>query len=211
LPTEQGEIILVESIKQNRGLTKLRNSQIDTHRLADAIRGNNRINHLAPSDENESLEARLALYQALTENEGITSLRLGFNLIADESWTALWRSISYHPKIEGISLRLICSDCSHGQKTLRTQAIVDVLRINTLLLRIYLNREEFDKVILKDDVYPRLKANRYRPRVAAIVKEKGEWRRKLLGLALVSVASNSSLIWMFLSSNADSLISYHGT
>jgi hypothetical protein len=38
-----------------------------------------------------------------------------------------------------------------------TQAsIVDALRINTVLLDIDLLREEFDKVLLDDDVYPRL-------------------------------------------------------
>jgi hypothetical protein len=208
-PTEQGEIILVESIKQDRGPTKLRNCQIDTRHLADAIRGNDRVNFLAPYDENESLEARLEFYQALAENEGITNLRLDFDSITDESWTALWRSVSHHPKLERISLNIICRGCSDAQKTLRTQAIMDALRINTVLLRIALHHEEFDKVILKDAVYPRLQANRYRPRVAAIATEKGEWRRKLLGQALVSVASNPSLIWMFLSSNVNSLISSH--
>jgi hypothetical protein len=214
LPTEQGEIILVESIKQNRGPTKLRNCQIDTRRLAGAIRGNNRVNHLAPCDENESLESRLEFYQALAENEGITRLSLGsesitdeswslgLDSITDESWTALWQSASCHPKLERISISLTYRAGSDARKTLRTQAIVDALRINTVLLRIDMNREEFDKAILKDDVYPRLEANRYRSRVAAIAKQKGEWRRKLLGQALVSVASNPSLTWMFVSGNA---------
>jgi hypothetical protein len=51
---------------------------------------------------------------------------------------------------------------------------VDALRINTMLLRIELSNKKFDKVILKDDVYPRLKANRFRARVAAIAKQKGD-------------------------------------
>jgi hypothetical protein len=207
-PTEQGEIILMESMKQNRGPSKLRNCQIDTRRLADAIRGNERVNYLALYDENQSFGASLEFHQALAENEGITHLRLGFDSITDESWTALWQSVSCHPKLERISLHLSCSDT---QKTLRTQAIVDALRINTVLLRIDLSHEEFDKVILKDDMYPRLQANRYRPRVAAIAKQKGEWRRKLLGQALISVASNPNVIWMFLSSNVNSLISSHET
>jgi hypothetical protein len=46
LPIEQGEEILMESIRQNRGPTKLNRCQIDIRRLADVIRGNNRVNFL---------------------------------------------------------------------------------------------------------------------------------------------------------------------
>jgi hypothetical protein len=45
---------------------------------------------------------------------------------------------------------------------------------------------------------------RYRPRVRSIAKEKCPWRRNLLLVwALGSVSSNPSLIWMFLSGNAN--------
>jgi hypothetical protein len=64
---------------------------------------------------------------------------------------------------------------------------VDALRINTVLIDVDLEREEFDEVLLDDDMYPSLLSNKYRPHVTAIAKQKGEWRRKLLWRALASV------------------------
>jgi hypothetical protein len=90
-----------------------------------------------------------------------------------------------------------------AQKIVRMQAMVDALRVNTVLHTIELNRREFDEEILDSTVYPLLLANRYRPRVGAISEEEGPLRRKLLGRALASISSNPSLIWMFLSGNAN--------
>jgi hypothetical protein len=80
---------------------------------------------------------------------------------------------------------------------------VDALRVNTVLYNIGLNRREFDEDILDSTAYPLLLANRYRPRVGAIAKKKGMWRRKVLGRALGSISSNPSLLWMFLLGNAN--------
>jgi hypothetical protein len=82
------------------------------------------------------------------------------------------------------------------------QAMVNALRINTVLHTVELNRHHFDQGILNSTVYPLLLANRYRPRVRAIAKKKGPGRRMLLGRALGSVSSKPSLIWTFLSGNA---------
>jgi hypothetical protein len=128
--------------------------------------------------------------------------------ITDENWTAFWQSVSRHPKLESISfcyLRSSIDRWDEAQKTFRTQAIADALRINTVLFDIGLYRGDLDKVIFDDAVNPRILANKYRPRVAAIAKEEGEWHRKLLRRALNSVASNPSLIWMFVSCNANGL------
>jgi hypothetical protein len=90
-----------------------------------------------------------------------------------------------------------------AQKTLRMQAMVDALRVNTVLHTIDLIRIDFDEEILDSTVYPLLLANKYRPRVGAIAKEEGTLRHKLLGRALGSTSSNPSLIWMLLSGNAN--------
>jgi hypothetical protein len=153
----------------------------------------------------------LGFFQALAQNEGMTDLTLlNADPITDENWTALWQSVSRHPKLERIVFpflgHLFPTTCSDAQKTLRTQAIVDALRINTvMLLDIDLYPEEFDKVLLDNHVYPRLLANKYRSRVAAIAKLEGEWRRQLLLRALASVASNPNLILMFVSGNVNGL------
>jgi hypothetical protein len=83
------------------------------------------------------------------------------------------------------------------------QPMVDALCVNTVLHTIDLDRNAFDADILHSTVYPLLLANRYRPRVGAITEVEGPLRCKLLRRALASMSSNPSLIWMFLSSNAN--------
>jgi hypothetical protein len=153
-------------------------------------------------------------FQALAENEGITDLILDFSHVPERIWTALWQSVSRHPKLKRIFLprrrdslisRIFMNEAqraairarqtaeSNAQRTRRTQAM-EALRINTVLLDITLYREKFNSFLLDSDVYPRLLVNNYRPHVVAIAKEKGEWRRKLLVQALASVAGQHDLI-----------------
>jgi hypothetical protein len=208
--TESGEEILLECIRQNRGPTALIECRIDTRRLAGALRGNNSVTYLAPHRDCSD-EERLVLVLALAENEGLVTLDLSMVSITDEFWIALWRSVAHHPTLESIHLPPDYSRWgtwrngnTDAQKTLRMQAMVDALRVNTVLHTIeHLRRVDFDEKILNSTAIPLLLANRYRPHVGAITKEKGPWRRKLLGRALGSVSSNPSWIWMFLSGNAD--------
>jgi hypothetical protein len=81
--------------------------------------------------------------------------------------------------------------------------MVDALRINAVLHTVDLNYLEFDDEILGSTINPLLLANRYRPRVGAISEEESRRRRQLLGRALASISSKPSLIWMFLSGNAN--------
>jgi hypothetical protein len=209
-PIESGEDILLECIRQNRGPTRLSECRIDTRRLADALRGNNSVTTLAPGEQCSD-EERLVLFQALAENEGIVTLNLSWVPMTDEIWIALWRSVARHPKLEEIILPLYSSTWrdtwrdgnTDAQKTHRTQVMVDALRINTVLHTIELGRVDFDEEILESTVYPLLLTNRYRPRVGAITEVEGLLRPKLLGRALGSISSNPSLIWMFLSGNAN--------
>jgi hypothetical protein len=204
--TEPGEEILLGCIRQNRGPTKLFSCRIDSRRLADALRGNSSITTLAPHRQCSD-EEKLVLVQALAENLGLVTLSLDSVSITDEMWIALWRSVARHPALEGVYLYRHGSTWRDGttdaQNTLRMKVMVDALRVNTVLQAIHLNRDHFDKEILDSTVYPLLLVNRYRPRVGAITKEEGPLRRKLLGRALASISSNPSLIWMFLSGNAN--------
>jgi hypothetical protein len=209
VPSDSGEEILLECIRQNRGPTNFFACQIDTRRLADALRGNSSVTTLA-LDEDCSVEEKLVLIQALAENVGLVTLDLHNWHISDETWITLWQSVARHPKHENIilpqenSIRTWTDGTSDAQKTLRMQAMVDALRIsNTVLHTIELNRDNFDKEILDSTVYPLLKANRYRPRVRAIAKQEGPWRRKLLGRALAAISSDPALISMFLMDNAN--------
>jgi hypothetical protein len=183
--------------------------EIDTCRLAGALRGNNSVTTLELHASCSSDEEMLILVQALAENEGLVTLRLNWISITDEIWIALWQSVARHPKLEKLVLppnytcRTWRGETTDAQKTLKVQAMVDALRVNTVLRTIPLSRRDFDTEMLDSTVYPLLLANRYRPRVGAITEEEGLWRRKLLGRALASISSQPSLIWMFLSANAN--------
>jgi hypothetical protein len=179
---------------------------MDARRLAGALRGNNSVTDLAPHRDCSD-EDRLVLVQALAENEGLVTLDLSSIPITDEIWIALWRSVARHPKLEKLVLPPHGStwrgETTDAQNTLRMQVMVDALRVNTVMHTIDLNHNYFDDEILESTVYPLLLANRYRPRVGAITEVEGMLRPKLLGRALGSISSNPSLIWMFLSENAN--------
>jgi hypothetical protein len=205
-PSEPGEEILLECIRQNRGPTQLYHCQINTRRLADALQGNNSVTNLGLHGQCSD-EERLVLVQALAENVGLVTLFFSAAPITGEIWIALWQSVAHHPKLEEIFLSTYGSTWSDGptdaQKTNRTQVMVDALHVNTVLLTIELNRVDYDENILDSTVYPLLLANKYRPRVRAIAQEEGARRRKLLGRALGSTSNKPSLIWMLLSGNAN--------
>jgi hypothetical protein len=204
--TESGEEILLECIRQNRGPTELLWCRIDTRRLAGALQGNTSVTSLA-LHEDCSDEEKLVLVQALAENGGLVTLCLHGFPITDGIWIALWQSVAHHPKLEKIIFSRYGSAWRDGntdaQKTLRMQAMVDALHVNTVLLTIALTDNHFDEDILGSTVYPLLLANRYRPRVGAITEVEGALRRQLLGRALGSISRNPSLIWRFLSANSN--------
>jgi hypothetical protein len=206
-PTELGEHILLECIRQNRGPTGLINCRIDTRSLCDALRGNNIVTTFS-LHEDCSDEERFVLVRALGENESLVKLYFWEVHITEELWIALWQSVARHPKLEIIWLPLYFSTWRGGardaQKTNRTQVMVDALHANTVLPTIKLKRVDYDEDILDSTVYPLLLANKYRPRVRAIAQEEGARRRKLFARALGSISNNPSLIWMLLlSGNAN--------
>jgi hypothetical protein len=205
--TELGMSVLLESIRQNRGPTGLNRVSLDVRRLADALRGNSRVSSFSPwVTRDTSDEDWHAFFQALAENDGLVELNLTEVFISDENGDVLWQSLSRHPKLEILFMRTPEErGITDAKKLRRTQAIVDALRVNTVLHTIELYREQYDLKMLDKMVLPRLLVNRYRPRVAAIAEERGTWQRKLLGRALAAVSSNLSLnpIWMMVSGNVN--------
>jgi hypothetical protein len=143
-PTESGEEIILECIRQNRGPTALDACRIDTRR------GNSSVTTLCPGGPCSD-EDRLVLVQALAENEGLVTLYLNSAPISDEMWNALCQSVERHPKLEKICLPQYVNTWRDGmteaQKTLKMQAMVDALRVNTVLHTIVVNRREFDEEI----------------------------------------------------------------
>jgi hypothetical protein len=205
--TELGEIVLLKSIRQNRGPTGLHRVNLDAHRLADALRGNIWVRSFAPFLMRISDEDCHAYFHALAENQGLVKLDLLRVRISDENWDVLWRSVSRHPKLEIIDVRHANLGLPFGQKTSRAHAIVDALRVNTVLHTIRLRRHKYDLEILDNMVQPRLLVNLYRPRVAAIAaiaEERRTWQRKILGRAsFVSRKPSPNPIWMMVSGNVN--------
>jgi hypothetical protein len=206
--TELGEIVLLESIRQNRGPTGLHRVNLNARRLADALRGNSRVSTLTPLLGRTSEEDCHAFFQALAENEGLVKLDLSRVSILDENSDVFWQSVSHHPKLENIDMDTTNRGLADVEKTRRTHAVVDALRVNTVLHTIRLCRNNCDLEILHNMVRPRLLINMYRPRVTAIAtiaEERGIWQRKILGRALAFVSRNPSLnpIWMIVSGNAN--------
>jgi hypothetical protein len=206
--TELGEIVLLGSIRQNRGPTGLHRVNVNARRLADALRGSSRVTIFTPLLGRTSEEDCHAFFQALAENEGLVTLDLSRVSISDENWDVLWQSVSRHPKLENIDMDTTNRGLADVEKTRRTHAIVDALRVNTVLHTIRLCRNNCDLEILHNMVRPHLLVNMYRPRAAAIAtiaEERGIWQRKILGRALASVSSNPcpDPIWMIVSGNAN--------
>jgi hypothetical protein len=148
-----------------------------------------------------------ACFQALAENQGLVNLDLSRVRISDENWDVLWQSLSRHPKLEIIDVKSanwgLVADV---ERTRKTHAIVDALRVNTVLHTIILHRHGYDLEILDNIVNPRLLVNMYRHRVAAIAEERRTWQRKILGRALAFVSSRNrspNPIWMIVSGNVN--------
>jgi hypothetical protein len=178
--SELGESVLLESIRQNRGPTRLDRVNLDARRLANALRGNNIFSpwSTASDGSTERQEYYHSFFQALAENEGLVKLVISHSIpISDEHWDVLWQSISRHPRLENLSMSLLAGDkpLTDAQKTRRTHAILDALRVNTVLHTIRLCRQECDLEMLDNMIRPRLLVYRYRLRVAAISKERRAW------------------------------------
>jgi hypothetical protein len=92
---------------------------------------------------------------------------------------------------------------SDEQKTLRMNAMVDMLRDNVTLRTIVLSPEECNEQILRKQIRPRLVMNKHRRRFHAIKELRGELRRKVLGRTIGLFRNNTNILWWLLSSNAD--------
>jgi hypothetical protein len=160
------------------------------------------------------------LCESLKVHPTLTSLGLHGQPINDENWAVLCESLEAHPTLTSLDLygtrplwrntgrsRIVLED---DQKTHRTRLLAEMVQQNTVLHTIEQNTTyETDNQIYKQDISPRLEMNLYRPRVLAISKADISLRRALLGLALQteSVRNESNLLWMFLSGNADVVLS----
>jgi hypothetical protein len=212
----------LECLQNDRGPTKLDRCQIDSGVLAAAFTGNSRVTSLRlPSNRTEDGAGVGLLFRALRNNRGLVDLNLYGSFSSDENWSVLCESLKPHPTLISLDLR----DTSRKnatlpplphvvpegrvpadeQKTGRTRAVAEMMKVNTLLQTIRLDENDRDEQVYTESILPYLGTNRYSPRVLAIKKADIPLRRPLLGLALQteSVRNDSNLLWMFLSGNPD--------
>jgi hypothetical protein len=216
----------VQWLQSDGGPTELDGCHIDSHVLANSLRGNSRLSILRlpsmqarrdifgcdiPTDPDRGL-----IFSAFAENKGLTVLYASGHSIGEEDWSILCQSLQKHPALTRVDLTDTGPMSSSGQKTLlavkqktrRTRELAEMMQTNTILCTIRLSEKERDKKIYTKPIQPRLIANRYRLRVLAVKKEADDrpFRQKVLGRALHRVRRNPNLVWMFLSGNVDAFV-----
>ena len=192
LLTAEGEPILFDGIRRNRGPTSIDQCcHFNTRPFAEALRGNTRIKCLSISlQERIDAEDNHFLLQTLAENLGIEKLNLGGSAITDEGWSIMCQSLATHPALKQHNL---VSTASHdagsrrrhtnggllmteARKTQRTQCLVEMSKANTVVKHIRMNDEEDDETFWQNEIMPRLEMNELRSRIVAVKKTQGALR-----------------------------------
>jgi hypothetical protein len=200
--------VLAQVLACNQGPSKLDYCDIDFMVLADALRGNRRLKSLAAfiSDHRAALgnQNLLAFAGALRENKGHVHLEIllwDFTM-SNETWDAVCDSLKTHPTLQVLNTSIPVQSRRVVLKS-RIRALVDMLKVNTLIHTIHLGscHNEHDEIYRKS-IMPYLETNRFRPRLLAIQKTRSiTYRAKLLGRALLLARTDANRFWMLLSGN----------
>jgi hypothetical protein len=218
---EDGGAELVESVSMGRGPKGLSIGweQFDSPERAisfcNALRGNTYLERLGIlCSEDFRGDTPQGLAPALRENKGLTNLIFdGWCSFDNRSWSELMAAISVHPSLRMLKFEDIL-DANGDEPTLimtrdRTNAVADMLKVNKQVDEMPFDDSTFDCYIWDKVVFPRLECNLYRKRLPALQKiQVPSTRAAIVTMALSSVASKPSLLWMILSQNADVLCSY---
>jgi hypothetical protein len=185
----------IDCLQLDRGPTELVccSHDVDTDTLATALRGNHHLKSLSlfTMMGNEWVQT---IGPALAENLGL--LKLVIPVALYNAWSSVCRSVREHPTLVHLDIGGGRARCmrwpllSNEQKMLRTDALVDMLQVNTVVHTIYLDRDDIDSQILHYMIRPRLLENFYRSKLHTVSEANGTiFRAKLLRRALVTVAN----------------------
>jgi hypothetical protein len=97
----------VECLQSDRGPVDLRDCQIDSQILANALTGESRVARLEPRSPgtNDARNAGMAVFfRALANNRGLVALDLSDHGICDENWTILCESLQVHLTLTSLNL-----------------------------------------------------------------------------------------------------------
>jgi hypothetical protein len=208
--TVSGTSAVAEVLGRNQGPTELYYCDIDYSVLANGLSGNSRLKSLRLRVSRDAgNQELLAIAGALRENKGLVDLDLGHDFImSDETWYAVCDSLKTHPTLQVLNLRSIQwpSEVPLPPAVLnsRIQALVDMLKVNTLIHTIHLTPHHSEHELYRGSVIPYLETNRLRPRLLAIQATRPiPYRAKVLGRALLAVRTDANRFWMPLSGNAE--------
>jgi hypothetical protein len=196
---------LIESFRNNLGPTQLIRCDMPIELFTNGLVGNNsvkilKINPTEQFDPPLSENDMRNLVQSLSQNQGLEELDFGEHALCDENWSLLCQSVARHPALERMDVT--------RSGYLRTEMLLEMLKVNTALHSITGMIRQCDRQILQNEISPRLLVNRYRPRVRALRTQTNAnfLRAKLLGRALHSVNGHPTVLWMFLTSHKDHLM-----
>jgi len=207
--TVEGERVLLDGIRHNQGPKSLQLCNISTRRLTDALCGNSSVERLELCKESRSSSEGLVYFlQALPENLGLKWLYVTSTDTDDKSLSLLCRSVANHPSLEVFQFD-VNEDESEERNTRISRALAGMLLVNTVLQWISTQTVDLDPLILRDEIYPRLEVNKYRPRIVTVRKAGQMLRKPLLGRALHAVSANNTLLYHFLKGSKDILSERH--
>jgi hypothetical protein len=92
---------------------------------------------------------------------------------------------------------------SEARKTHRTQSLVEMLKVNTKITRMCIDRDEHDKSIWRNEIEPRLEMVKFRLRMVAVNKVQGNLRAPLFGRAAHAVNGSETLTFMMVKGDVD--------
>jgi hypothetical protein len=179
---------------RNQGPTKLDRCDIDSYIPAGGLRGTCRLRSLTQNIS--SNQDFLPITRALRENKGLVDLHFWHEYdfcISDETWDAVCDSLKTHPTLK--LLRLGPKHAAVGGAllapavlTYRIQALVNILKVHTIVQRIYVGPKCYSEhELYRGSVIPYLETNRFQPRLLAIQKTRPIMHRaKVLRQAILA-------------------------
>jgi hypothetical protein len=206
--TNTGARALTEVLGRNEGPTELTWCHIGHSIRTDGLRGNSRLKSFRQKIYRSNIEVGnqelLAIAGALKENKGLVELELCYDeLFSDKAWDAICDSLKTHPTLQVLRLQPIFPlelGVAPAVLKFRTQALVNMLKVNTSLHTIHWGSRCSEKKICIGTVTPYLETNRLRPRLLAIQETRPiAYRAKVLGRALLSARTNANSFWILLS------------
>jgi hypothetical protein len=207
------EDTFIEWFRHNQIVTECCYCQMGD-RILSALSGNNSVKKLTMGIHNQFFEVDICcLARALPGNMGIEYLAVCVQgSICEETWSLLFRSLSTHPQIKFLIIlhesfwRPTFSIAAAN--TTRMHAILQMLRLNTVVHTIEVPEYFRDEAIYQNSILPRLEMNRscFEVQRRAMKRADPSIRPQLLGRALHVVQYNPDLVFRFLYENVPAFV-----